>query len=149
MEVADFAEIEAEFSDRVQRMVWCNLATVDAANRPRSRIVHPLWEGPVCWLATRRHSFKARHLDHNPYVSLAYVADVAKPIYADCRAAWVEDLAEKQRVWDLIKATPPPLGYDPAPIYERPDHPNFGLLKLQPWRLELYNFPAAGLVWRP
>ncbi len=40
-----FAGIEAEFRARVERMVWCNVATVDGQNRPVSRVLHPIWEG--------------------------------------------------------------------------------------------------------
>ena len=45
MEVTNFAEIEAEFIERVHTMVWCSAATVDRQGRPRSRILHPIWEG--------------------------------------------------------------------------------------------------------
>ena len=41
-DVAQFADIETEFIARVHRVVWCNMATVDAQGRPRSRIVHPI-----------------------------------------------------------------------------------------------------------
>jgi general stress protein 26 len=148
MEVSSFSEIEAEFIERVHRMVWCNVATVDRLDRPRSRILHPLWEGATGWITTRRSLHKAKHLAHNPYVSLAYIADLAKPVYIDCKTAWIDDLDQKQRIWQLCKDTPPPVGFDPTPIYESPDHPNFGLLKLTPWRIELYNPPPdKSLVW--
>src|SRR5262249_35843841 len=117
MEVQAFAEIAAEFAERVQRMVWCSAATVDTQGRPRSRILHPLWGGSLAWITRRGHSFKEGHLARTLFLSLAYVADVAKPVYVDCCAEWVEDLDKKLRVWDLIAATPPPLGFDPAPIY--------------------------------
>ena len=149
MELQSFSEIEEEFIKRVHHIVWCNIATIDTQNRPRSRILHPLWEGPIGWIATRRHSHKTKHLTHNPYVSLAYVADVAKPVYVDCKAGWIDDLQQKERIWNKFKEAPPPLGYDPAPIFERPDHPNFGLLKLTPWRIELINFPGEPSIWHP
>jgi hypothetical protein len=149
MEVSSFAEIEAPFMERVKKMVWCNVATVDRRDRPRSRIVHPIWEGPVGWVTTRHHMHKAKHLAHNPYVSLAYIADVAKPVYVDCRTEWVDDLEQKRHVWQLCLETPPPVGFDPAPIYERADHTNFALLKLIPWRIEIASFPAESLVWHP
>lgn len=148
MDVASFDEIATEFNERVGRAVWCNVATVDHRGRPRSRILHPVWEGSVAWIGTRRNSFKASHLDRNAFVSLAYIADVAKPVYVDCRAAWIEGLDEKRRVWDVIKHAPPPVGYDPAPIFGSFDDPNFGLLRLTPWRLELSAFPAEPLIWR-
>ncbi len=147
MEISTFAEIEPIFSQRIGHMVWCNLATVDRSNRPRSRIVHPLWEGTTGWVTTRRNMHKAKHLAHNPFVSLAYIADVAKPVYVDCRTEWVDDLDDKQHVWELCLQTPLPLGFDPAPIYERVDHPDFAVLKLIPWRIDLVNPPAEHLVW--
>jgi len=134
--------------ERVHRMVWCNVATIDTLNRPRSRILHPLWEAATGWITTRRNLHKAKHLAHNPYVSLAYIADLAKPVYVDCKTEWIDDLDQKQRIWQLCKETPPPVGFDPAPIYESSDHPNFGLLKLTPWRIELYIPPPdKPLVW--
>src|SRR6476646_10751477 len=114
MDVASFSDIEEEFMARVRRIVWCTVATVDGKGRPRSRILHPIWEGSTGWIGTHRYSHKSHHLDNNPYVSLAYIKDVFKPVYVDCTAAWIDDLDMKQRIWDLFKNTPEPLGYDPA-----------------------------------
>jgi general stress protein 26 len=149
MEAGSFEEIQEEFLSRVRKMVWCNVATIDSQGRPRSRILHPIWDGPVGWIATRKGSYKTRNLASNPYVSLAYVSDVARPVYVDCKAEWVEDPAEKSRIWDLYLETEPPLGYDPAPIFKAKDDAGWGLLKLTPWRLELYVFPPGPTVWRP
>ncbi len=147
--VASFAEIEAAFIERVHGAVWCNVATLDARNRVRSRILHPIWEGLTGWIATRRHSPKAAHLARHPYVSLAYIADVARPFYAECAAEWDDDPAIKRRVWKLFRGTPPPLGYDPAPIFHAVEHPDFGVLKLTPWRIELGDMMAVqSQVWR-
>lgn len=148
MDVATFAELEQEFYDRVVRTAWCSVATVDSRSRPRSRILHPVWQGATGWIATRPTSHKAKHLAANPYVSLAYVADIAKPVYVDARAEWVDDADTKRRVWDVIATAPQPMGYDPAPIFQSPDSDKFGVLKLTPWRIEVYNFPASTLVWR-
>ncbi|RIK40361.1 MAG: pyridoxamine 5'-phosphate oxidase [Chloroflexi bacterium] len=153
MEVKQFAEIEEEFIQRVHTMIWCNVATVDHKQRPRSRILHPIWEGSTGWIGTHRNSYKSKDLEHNPYVSLAYITDIMKPVYADCIAGWVDDLAQKERIWNLFKNTPPPLGYDPAPDFISPDHENFGLLKLTPWRIAIVTFPAPShdegqRIWR-
>lgn len=142
MEVTNFGDIEEEFIRRVHAMVWCNMATVDGKQRPRSRIVHPIWEGPRGWIGTHRTSYKQQHLLANPYVSLAYITDAMNPVYADCRAEWNEDLGEKERIWNLFLHAPPPLGFDPAPTFGSFDHPDFGLLKLTPWRIALVSFPA-------
>jgi general stress protein 26 len=147
LKVASFAEIEGEFIERVHSIVWCSVATVDRRGRPRSRLLHPIWEGATGWIATARNSLKAKHLSQNPHVSLAYVADTAKPVYADCVAVWEEDSAEKRRVWAMYQAAPPPLGYDPAPFFHSPDHPDFGLLKLTPWRIELYDQGRMQRAW--
>jgi hypothetical protein len=46
---------------------------------------------------------------------------------------------QKRRIWDLYKTTPPPLGYDPGMIWKGgPEDPTFGILKLTPWRIELF-----------
>lgn len=153
MEIANFSDIEAEFIARVHRMVWCSAATVDRQQRPRSRILHPIWEGLTGWITTFRNSHKGKHLEHNPYMSLAYIADISNPVYVDCTAEWVDDLAEKQRIWDMYKNAEPPLGYDPAEMFGTPEHDNFGLLKLTPWRISVVSFPAPSheegeRIWR-
>ena len=147
--VESFDEIRDEFLARANRHVFCNLATVDGQGRPRSRVVHVIWEDATGWITTNPTYPKSRHLAANPYVSLGYVADVAAPAYAECRAEWVSDLAEKQRVWEVIKATPPPLGFDPAPIYGAPDDDRFGLIRLTPWRIQISEPPAYHTIWQP
>ncbi len=151
MEVATFAEIEEQFMERVRRIVWCTVATVDRAGRPRTRILHPIWEGATGWIATGRHTLKTRHLARTPYVSLTYWDPKHEQIYAECVAEWDDRLDEKRRVWDLFKSTPPPLGYDPAIIWKGPDDPTFGLHKLTPWRIELSSMTLPRVeprVWR-
>lgn len=107
--------------------------------------MHPIWEGQVGWIGTRLGSHKTLHLTERPYLSLAYVADLAKPVYVDCKVEWVGDLAEKQRVWDLFKNTPEPIGYDPGTMFKGVE--NFGLLKLTPWRIDLWDFQRQFPVW--
>ncbi len=139
MDVASFAEIEEEFNARVSRIVWCTVATVDRQGRPRTRILHPIWEGWTGWIATGRHSLKEKHLAANPYLSVSYWDQEHQQVYVDAKAEWQDDQAEKLRIWNLYKGTPPPYGYDPAIIWQAgPDDPEYGLLKLEPWRIELY-----------
>jgi general stress protein 26 len=150
----DFAEIEAELMARVNAMVWCSVATIDSQGRPRSRVLHPLWEGNIAWITTDPDSLKSRHLAQHPYVSLAYVSDVAKPAYADCHAEWIDDQAIKEHVWQLCLNTPPPMGFDPAPIYGTPTMPGegqrpLGVLKLAPYRIQLVQWPAPPMIWTP
>ena len=153
MDVQSFAEIEEEFMARVRRIVWCTVATVDRRGRPRSRILHPVWEGATGWIATGRHTLKAAHLAQNPYVSLAYWDPGHRQIYADCRAEWDDAPEQKRRIWELYKSTPPPLGYDPGIIWRSGPDDAFGVLKLTPWRIELSGLsmdpanPVPVYVW--
>jgi general stress protein 26 len=153
MDVASFAEIQQEFNARVQRIVWATVATVDSRSRPRSRILHPIWEDATGWIATGRQSFKARHIARNPYVSLSYWDQQHQQVYADCLAAWEDGLEQRRRIWELFKSTPGPYGYDPGLFWPSPEDATFGLLKLTPWRVELYGLQdlasgASQLVWR-
>jgi general stress protein 26 len=148
MQVENFAEIEEEFIQRVHDAVWCNVATTDLQNRPRSRVLHPIWEGQIGWIATSPQSHKAKHFANNPYISVAYLKDPINPVYVDCTVEWLDDKDEKQRIWDLFFNTPPPLGYDLAPFFQSVDHPSYGLLKLTPWRIELYALGGQSKVWK-
>jgi general stress protein 26 len=153
MEVANFSDIEQEFNARVARIAWCTVATVDRAGRPRTRILHPIWEGSTGWIATSPQSHKAKHLAKNLYVSLSYWDPQHQQVYVDAKAEWVSDMATKQRIWDLYKNTPPPLGYDPKIIWQGGvEDPGYGLLKIIPWRIELFGLATmmtGGTVWRP
>lgn len=148
MELTNFADIQEEFMHRVNQAVYCMMATVDQQNRPRTRVMHPIWEGSIGWVISWPQAHKAKHLAHNPHVSLAYLPDKAKPVYVECVAQWIEDRAEKQRVWAFHQTLPPPLGFDPEPHYGTIDHHYFGLLRFTPWRIELGNLGAEPVIWR-
>ena len=149
MEIENFSVIEQEFHERVRKIVWCSMATVDRKNRPRSRIMHPMWEGCQGWVGTNRHSHKEKHLKANPHVSLCYWDPDHKQVYADCKAAWVDDSETRNRIWELYKSTPEPYGYDLGNIWSGPDDDEFGLMSLTPWRIELYSIhdPTNNQVW--
>lgn len=151
MDVESFDEIAVEFRRRIEQTVWCSLTTVDRRGRPRNRLVHPVWEEPIGWLATFRESFKAKHLAANPWISLAYWDQAQEQVYVDCRATWIDDPAEKARLWDLYSVKPE--GYPLNGFWKGIDDPNYGLLRLDPWRIELWS--VKGLfsrtppqVWR-
>ncbi len=87
----------------MRRIVWCTVASVDSKGRPRVRILHPVWEGQTALIGTGRHSFKEKHLPRNPFVSLSYWDPQHEQVYAECHAQWIDDVAEKQRVGDLLR----------------------------------------------
>ena len=123
------AEVAPAFVAMAHRIVWCSVATVDASQRPRSRILHPIWEwddGQLTgWIGTGPTPTKRAHLDSSPYLSCNYWAENHDTCIAECEAEWAFDLATRERVWNLFKSAPPPVGYDPAmiPAWEAPDSP--------------------------
>lgn len=158
---ADFSELEAEFMKRVERIVWCTLATVDRQDRPRTRIAHPIWQvvdgKPVGYWSTFPQSLKAKHITRNPRVSMTYWDPVHEQIYIDAEADWLESPKDKQRIWDLYKNTPEPLGYDLAAWgfwKAGPEGKNFGVLRMKAIRVELFSIGdlisgRPPMVWKP
>ena len=132
------------------QIVWCNVATVDKQGRPRSRILHPIWEvidgAPVGWIATGATPTKVAHLEQSPYVSCNYWSPAQDTCVAECAAHWVEDAATKAHVWDMLANGPAPVGYDPAmiPGWENSESESFSALKLTPWRIRV--MPAAAML---
>ena len=59
-----FAPFAEDFLAITAEVVWCTATTVDAAGRPRSRILHPIFEvaegRPVGWVAGRCSRFSGR-----------------------------------------------------------------------------------------
>jgi pyridoxine/pyridoxamine 5'-phosphate oxidase len=130
--------------------VWCSAATVDAHGRPRSRILHPIWEWDgnrlVGWIATAPTSPKRAHLDANPFVSLSYWAPSQDTCVADCRVTWALDEETRVEVWNRFASAPAPVGYDPAiiPGWDSPQSETFAALRLEPWHLRV--FPGSVLL---
>lgn len=148
MNVESFHAIEDRFLVYVNQYVYCNMATIDTQNRPRSRIVHPVWEGSTGWIISWQATLKSKHIANNPYVSLSYFChDKAYPIYIECTVRWEDNRDEMWRVWEYYKVAPKPMGFDPEPHFGDIDHEHFGLLKLIPWRIELYELVGESTIW--
>jgi hypothetical protein len=143
-------EVAPAFIEMAHRIVWCSAATVDAQDRPRSRILHPIWqwdgERLGGWIATGPTPAKRAHLDAHPYLSLNYWTPSHDTCVAECRATWAFDDETRAMVWNLFATAPPPVGYDPAiiPGWDSPTSPAFAALRLEPWRLRV--FPGAALL---
>lgn len=146
----DLAQVAPAFIAMAHRIVWCTTATVDRRGRPRTRILHPIWQWDgtnlVGWIATSPLSLKAAHLAANPFVSLSYWDASHDTCTADCRAAFATDAGSRAMLWDLFLNAPPPVGYNPAivPGWPSPDAPAFGALRLEPLRLRV--FPGSVLL---
>jgi hypothetical protein len=146
----DLETVAPAFVEMAHRIVWCTAASVDEKGRPRSRILHPIWEWRdgelVGWIATGPTRIKRAHLAASPYLSLNYWHPSHDTCVAECRAEWRFDDATRERIWETFKAAPPPVGYDPAtiPDWESWTSDAFAALHLEPWRLRV--FPGSALL---
>lgn len=156
---ASFADYEQDFLQFTSEIVLCTVTTVSPDGRPRSRMMHPVWQvldgTPVGWVVTSKTPVKARHLAANPYVACSYWSPAQNVVYIDCVARWVDDDVGKQYVWDTFMTTPPPVGYDLSGFGDETIHnPLFTPLRLDPWRIQIMRgeeFPMGNLVprmWR-
>jgi hypothetical protein len=157
--MVDLDALAPDFVDAAHTLVYCSVATVDDAGRPRSRIMHPAWEWDgtrlTGWLTTTP-SPKLAHLGSRPFVSCANHDSWAVAVVADCRVEPVTDDAARTHIWEFFRTAPPPLGYDPAAIgvpgWDAPTAPGFVVARMDPWRVQVRRVrPGVGVelrTWR-
>lgn len=141
-------DITGDFVRVAHRIVWCTLATVDGQGRPRSRVVHPVWEptgdGLTGWLYTRPTTPKIGHLRRTPYASCSYWDPAQEVAVAECAAEPTGEPAVRRHVWDLVTGLPEPIGFDPRIMgVDDVDDERVLILRLTPWRLA-----TGGRVWQ-
>jgi hypothetical protein len=158
--MASLTQTAPAFVEMAHRIVWCTAATVDEKGRPRSRVLHPIWQWDgdqlTGWIATGPTQLKRAHLAANPYLSCNYWSDNQNTCVAECNATWAFDDATRKMAWDMFANAPAPVGYDPAiiPGWDGPTSDAFAVLKLDPWRLRVMpgSVMMAGegevLVWQ-
>ena len=132
------------FVEMAHSIVWASVATVDADGRPRTRILHPIWQWDgaelVGWIATSPTPQKRAHLAAHPDISISYWTTTHDTCSAECSAEWVLDDDGRISVWNLFKNGPAPVGYDPViipPWRGGPTSNAFAALRLRPWRLRV------------
>jgi general stress protein 26 len=141
--VPSFTDLADEVIAIMSEIVYCTVTTVDAAGRPRSRVMHPIFEVvdglPMGWAITDKTPVKTRHLARNPHVSCFYWSPAQNTVSLECTARWVDDDETREHVWRLFRDTPPPLGWGELTAYEpeRIHHPLFEPLQLIPWRVQV------------
>lgn len=161
--VAGLDMVGPPFAEMANRMVHCTLVTVDRHCRPRSRIVHAMWEWDgtslVGWVGSIVSPMKRAHLERNPYVSCSYWngAEAYDACVAECRAELLLDEVSRREGWERFKSAPPPLGHDPGTIpqwKDGPASPRWGVMRLEPWHLRVFpgEFAKSGtgqiLTWQ-
>lgn len=136
--VTSLADVAPSFVAMAHRIVWATVATVGVDGRPRTRILHPLWEWDghalVGWILTSPLSPKRADLDANPSVSLTYWVPEQDTCTADAAVEWVLDDEGRRAAWERFSSTPEPVGYDPSiiPAWIAPTVDAFGALRLTP-----------------
>ncbi|TRW86384.1 pyridoxamine 5'-phosphate oxidase family protein [Mycolicibacterium sp. 018/SC-01/001] len=159
--MTSLARIAPSFVEMAHAIVWASVATVDADSKPRTRILHPIWEWDGTdlfgWVATVPSPVKRAHLAVHPDVSVSYWAPTHDTCSADCLVEWYTDDATRRDVWQRFATAPEPVGYDPAIIpfwADGPTSDQFAVLRLAPYRLRVMpgTTMTAGtgevLTWR-
>lgn len=140
--VHEFAELESEFNSYIGAINYATMVTVDAENRPRTRILIPVWENvdgrPVGWLATYRTPVKAAHLARNPHTSFSYWSPGNNSAAVEAIAVWDNSLSTKQHVWELYRRTSPRgAGYHLGNFWKSPADPSLHVPNIDPWRIQV------------
>ncbi|WP_181774109.1 pyridoxamine 5'-phosphate oxidase family protein [Amycolatopsis pittospori] len=150
----DFGQLETEFDTYVGAINYATMVTVDAENRPRTRVLIPVWEKvdgrPRGWLATYRTPVKAAHLEGNPHTNFSYWAPGNNSVAVDAVAVWDNDLPVKEHVWDLYRRTSPRgAGYPLGNFWKSPSDPRLHVLRLTPWRIQVIRgTDLRSRIWR-
>ncbi|NIH86384.1 pyridoxamine 5'-phosphate oxidase family protein [Amycolatopsis granulosa] len=140
--VQSFTEIEAEFNAYVGAIGYATMVTVDSRNRPRTRILIPVWENvdgrPRGWLATFPTPVKTAHLARNPHTSFSYWKPGNDSVAVEAVATTVDELEVRSYVWRLYRRTSPRgAGYDLGAFWQSPSDPKLHVLRLEPWRIQV------------
>ncbi|MBK5222572.1 MAG: pyridoxamine 5'-phosphate oxidase family protein [Acidimicrobiia bacterium] len=158
--MAALDQIAPAFVEMAHRIVWCTAATTDPRGRPRTRVLHPIWEWDgeqlTGWIATSPLSPKVHDLAAMPRVSLTYWDSTHDTCTADCVAEWQTSEEALVEGWRRFAEAPEPVGYDPSiiPPWTDPTALAFGILRLVPDRLRVMpgSVMTAGegqaLLWR-
>ncbi|MFE3543482.1 pyridoxamine 5'-phosphate oxidase family protein [Nocardia sp. NPDC059177] len=139
-----FDTIADKFVQFTDDIVWCAITTVDGNGRPRSRVLHPMWEfvdgKPVGWIVTPKSPIKVAHLEANPTIAFSYWSPAQNTVQGEAVASWVTDPETEKYVWDLFMTTPPPRGYNVSYFApDGPSSPEFCVLRLDPVRVQILD----------
>ena len=143
-------EVGPAFLKMAHEIVWASAATVDRKGRPRSRVLHPIWQWDgselIGWVGTAPTPLKRAHLEQSPHISINYWAPSQDTCTAECRAELLYDQDTRTLVWDLLANGPEPVGYAPSiiPGWDDASSDSFAALRLEPWRLRV--FPGSALL---
>lgn len=134
----------------VERVIWATVATVGPDDRPRTRLMHPVWfwdhdGAPIALVSARPTPIKVAHLAAHPTVSCFYWDPQHDTVAIDATAEWVANRAE---AWERVKAVPEPVGFDPAMIWPTgSDADDCGFLRLTAHRIVASPVGEQAVRW--
>ena len=103
------AEVAPVFVGMAHRIVWCTVATTGGDGRPRTRVLHPIWEWDgttlTGWIATSPKSPKASEIADVPAVSLTYWSANHDTCSADCDAVFESAHSARNRLEPLRRGS--------------------------------------------
>jgi hypothetical protein len=152
--VPHFGDLEAEFNTYIGSINYATMVTVDAENRPRTRVLIPVWEKvdrqPLGWLATYRTPIKEAHIAGNPHTNFSYWAPGNNSVAIDTIATWDTAPLTKEHVWDLYRKTSPRgAGYPLDNFWIAPSDPQLHVLRLTPWRIQVIRgIDLRSRIWQ-
>jgi general stress protein 26 len=154
--VSDFSEVRDTFFSYVRDIKYATMITVDRKNRPRARVLLPVWEvvdgRPVGWLAAYKTPVKAAHLAGNPHTSYSYWNPRQNTVHVDALSAWADDEVSRRHAWELYeRGGPPGVGYDPVHYWRGgPEDPEYHVIRIEPWRIQLVRgSDLRSTLWQP
>ncbi|MFF8814620.1 pyridoxamine 5'-phosphate oxidase family protein [Streptomyces pactum] len=154
--VTDFAVVQDTFFRYIRDIVYATMITVDRRNRPRARVLLPVWEvvdgRPVGWLAAYRTPVKTAHLARNPHTTYSYWSPRQNAVHIDSVSTWAEDAASRRHAWELyVAGGPSGVGYDPVRYWRGGvADPEYHVLRIDPWRVQLVRgSDLRSTLWQP
>jgi hypothetical protein len=128
------ASLVDDLAEIVGRIVWSTVTTTDRLGRPRSRIMHPVWEitpqSVTGLIGSRPTPVKKAHIAQSPWLTCGYWSPDHDAAFVDCHVAWA---GETGPAWERLAA-----GYDPLTVWpDGPSSPDFGALLLTPYRIQI------------
>jgi Pyridoxamine 5'-phosphate oxidase len=135
----------------VERVVWATVATVGPDDRPRTRLMHPVWfwddDAPRALVSARPTPIKVAHLAAHPTVSCFYWDPQHDTVAIDASAEWVP-AHQRAEAWERIAAVPEPVGFDPAMIWpDGADTDDCAFLRLTAHRIVAAPVGGTAVRW--
>ena len=100
-------QIAPAFIEMAHSIVWASVATVDENGRPRTRILHPIWEWDGTdlfgWIATVPSPVKKAHLAVHPEMAVSYWTTTHDTCTAECSGRVVSRRRDPRRGLEQVR----------------------------------------------